>query len=516
MRRWLVLAVGAIAVLAVGALLSPPTTAQEPDEPSVSVDARSGRFGEPLGVRGTGWLPNSTAFVELCGNEARNGTPDCDQENARLVGVSSSGSFTVPILVGQPPSPCPCVIQVSNQGSPVVATAPVEIPEAAFADLDEQAVDPSPSRQLALSGWIEGTGPWTAWLGASPRRTVVITAENVGDVATDDSVVSLALGGGDDPTGFLESVEVGRLAPGESERFEIPIELGALAFGSYTVTGEIAALDEPATFSAQTSSYPWALILIPLAAVVQFVLLRVRNRVRNRLHPMPAPEEELTSALVPAVAGALPAATTGLAAEPHNEHADSGKVTAEDEVTEQKRAEEEEEPSERVLVGTMAGGATAGSTVRGDESTTDDPTPPANVLAGSAVGHDEVPDATTAADQPVTDTGSLVESELENTLVETLAAEIGRAIEHLGDQSPTRAEVERLAEQVTSEVSTSMAGQVDLSPVQLGDLSRELSRELTDSLAGRRPNGEGQRPCNEVAAEQREAASSTGNRGWPG
>lgn len=302
-------------LLLAGALVGPiavgPTSAAQEaqGEPTVTLDARSGLFGEELGVRGSGWMPNTTVFVELCGNEARNGTPDCDQENARLVGVGSSGAFAVPLLVAQPPSPCPCVVRVSSQGGPAVATAPVEVPQASFAELDDQNVDPQPRRQLSLNASIGGSDGWMEWFGAPPERTAVITVENVGDVAVHDPDLSLAFGRGDDPTGYLESPEIGSLAPGESTEVAVPLDLGLFAVGDYTVTGDIAGFDEPASFRAETSSYPWVVIVVLPVLLLQFVLLRIRDRVRSRLHPdLPVEEEPPERGAPPALPPPAPAA----------------------------------------------------------------------------------------------------------------------------------------------------------------------------------------------------------------
>ena len=89
---------------------------------------------------------------------------------------------------------------------------------------------------------------------------------------------------------------------GESRTYAIPFELGPLAVGSSTIRGAIPGLAEPLVFTGHTSSFPWALVLIPIVVVGQWVLLRGRNRLRDRL----APEEGGPVAPLALEAGAPP------------------------------------------------------------------------------------------------------------------------------------------------------------------------------------------------------------------
>lgn len=294
--------------LAVPAASAARLVAQDDEPgPSVTLDLAGAGFGEYLGVRGENWPPNSVVFVELCGNEARNGTADCDQVNARALGVSSAGSFGVPLLVGNPPVACPCVVRVTSQSSLAEVTVPVEIRGAPVAGVDDRFDVPRPDRRLAFTeARLEGSGPWTALFGAPPHRTLVFTVVNTGQVRVNNPAITLRVGKGADPSGFVEAPDLGTFAPGESKTFRVDVELPVFAVGTYAVEGDIPGFGVPVHFRTETTHIPWLLLLLPVLALLQVGLLAARNRLRRRLGVEPAVEREPAPALVPP-APALPA-----------------------------------------------------------------------------------------------------------------------------------------------------------------------------------------------------------------
>ena len=67
----------------------------------------------------------------------------------------------------------------------------------------------------------------------------------------------------------------------EKRRYELPVRFDAFAIGSYSAVGHITLADQTLTFAGSTTSYPWALIVLPLLVLVEVVLLRGRNRMRR-------------------------------------------------------------------------------------------------------------------------------------------------------------------------------------------------------------------------------------------
>ena len=156
----------------------------------------------------------------------------------------------------------------------------------------EQRIDvPSVSRALEVTeADVTGRGPWTSWIGGPSDRTLHLTVRNTGNVAILDPRLVVTVGRGGDPAGIVETPDLGRLEPGESRSIEVPVELDALSFGSYTVLARVGGGAEPVVARTEASTYPWLLIAGAIV-LVQLGLLAIRNRVRARVAvPEPVPK----------------------------------------------------------------------------------------------------------------------------------------------------------------------------------------------------------------------------------
>ncbi len=251
------------------------------------MEASATTVGAPVVVRGEGWPAARLAQVQVCGNQARRGSPDCDQGRAVTVPVEADGSFATLLTLAVPPVACPCVVRATSAGGPQSVVVPITLdgtsPEA-------RVVDPADRRDRRLEivgAEIAGGGPWTAWFGAPPRRTVSFTVRNVGNVVVADPAFTIAVGRGEHPSGLVDAPRLGSLAPGEERVFVVSLDFGPVAFGSYTVRGDVTGLDQPAGFQVEGSAHPW-LGVVSVAAIVQLVLLGWRNRLRSRLVPAAA------------------------------------------------------------------------------------------------------------------------------------------------------------------------------------------------------------------------------------
>ncbi len=273
-----VVAAGAFAVAAAGT-----STAQS--APTASVSPGAAAPGSPVIVRGSGFAPGTLVSVELCGNEARRGSADCDQSSALDAGASSTGDVAVQLIVGTPPSPCPCVVKLTGLGSSATASTPFVVSGAPTADPGTLAAQyPDVSRQInVIDAHFTGSGPWTAWFGASPHRELVYTVQNIGNVAVQDPPIIIAVGKSDNPTGIVHPPPLGTLAPGESQTYHTTVDLGAFSWGQYHAVGSIPGFADPVRFTASTTNYPWALILIVVIGLFELILIKARNRARKRL-----------------------------------------------------------------------------------------------------------------------------------------------------------------------------------------------------------------------------------------
>jgi hypothetical protein len=277
------------AALAVAALLlAAPlgAAAQGEDPPVLTVTPPAPSLGEEVTVLGRSFPPSSRLVVELCGNRARRGSADCDQGTAVNAVAGAGGEFAQRMTIGTPPTPCPCVLRATTVDHPVSVALPLS-PAGLPTDLNAEEVFPDVVRSARIveARVTDAGSSWHAWFGVSPERVLHLTIENTGNVAIHDPPVTISAGKGSEPTGVVEPPELGTIEPGEVRTYVVPFELGTLAFGEYTIAGRLIGFGEPVAFAATTTSYPWLLILIPLVIVVQWLLLRLRNRLRRRLQP---------------------------------------------------------------------------------------------------------------------------------------------------------------------------------------------------------------------------------------
>ncbi len=255
--------------------------------PTLSVEASATTVGAPVVVRGEGWPPARLAQVQVCGNQAGRGSPDCDQGRAVTVPVEADGSFATLLTLAVPPVACPCVVRGTSAGGPQAVVVPITLDGTPPAARVVGAAD-RPDRRLEITGAeLAGGGPWAAWFGAPPRRTVSFTVRNVGNVVVTDPAFTIAVGRGEHPSGLVDAPRLGSLAPGEERVYVVGVDFGPAAFGSYTVRGDVTGLDQPAGFQVKGSAHPW-LGVVSIAVIAQLVLLGWRNRLRSRLVPAEA------------------------------------------------------------------------------------------------------------------------------------------------------------------------------------------------------------------------------------
>jgi hypothetical protein len=176
------------------------------------------------------------------------------------------------------------VVRAVNATSSKEAKVPVVVPGAPVATPDTTTTDDASRHRLEVSDVaLEGSDDWKAWLGGRPHRTFRFTLTNTGQFIVKQATVNIAIGDPNDPQGFVEPVVVEPIDVGESRTFAVPVQFDAVSFGKLVAEGHLTGTSTPVTFRATTSSYPWLLIVIPLAVLVQLVLLFVRNRARRRL-----------------------------------------------------------------------------------------------------------------------------------------------------------------------------------------------------------------------------------------
>ena len=282
---------------------------QEVTDPTVSVDRTGTQAGEEMLVTGKGWPKAATLVVELCGHGGLDGSVDCDVPHQRTAGVGSSGEFAVQLTVGKPPTPCPCVVKATDQGSGIAATAPIAVAGIPTVPITDE--DPGPVRAVEISSIdVTGGGRIAELFGAGGRRVLEVTLVNTGALPVEAPDVSVAWGTGSNPDGFVKPPETKPLEPGETQTITVGLDRPVMTLGDQTAVVEVEGFGEPIVATASTSGYPWGLFVIALV-LLQLLLLKIRNRYRRRRDggspdDVDGPDE--VASLPPGAVAALPPA----------------------------------------------------------------------------------------------------------------------------------------------------------------------------------------------------------------
>lgn len=261
-RRWTVRL--AAACLVAQAL---PASAAPAAEPALAVDRTTVRAGDRVQVRVAGWRPGNLA-LEVCGNEAVNGSIDCAVDAAANVPVGADGIGGALVRVTVPPAPCPCVLRARALVGGTVRAIALAIQGAPTRPAGSRATVTRPVTSVGITATRLGGGGsgWAALLGGPARRTLWVTVRNTGAAPVPDARLSVVAGRPGEPTTIVVAPPVGLLAPGEQRTVQVPITFGTPTWGRYTVRAEASGGEQPAVGYAHTSSYPWGLfVLLALA-----------------------------------------------------------------------------------------------------------------------------------------------------------------------------------------------------------------------------------------------------------
>jgi hypothetical protein len=280
MRRTLPAAGAAVlAALATLALGAPQAGASAP---LVTLSQGVARPGESVTVEGSGFPDLIDVVAQVCGNDAIDASADCALSSSQEIATTSYGTFEVALVVEVPPVPCPCVVLVTSEHLDTTPSAPIEILGAPVAPLRPSAVAGVTEALEVLRVGLAGSGPWTAWFGAEPRRTLVLRVRNPNSATYPDPPLVLRQGPPGQPGSVVSTGDLGSFAPYQTRTLLVPVTLSPLAVGAQEVHGTLGFTGYDASFRDDTVVVPWGLVALALV-VIQLVLLAIRNRVRRRV-----------------------------------------------------------------------------------------------------------------------------------------------------------------------------------------------------------------------------------------
>jgi hypothetical protein len=274
------LRVSALVIGLVGALVASsagPAAGQE--TPAAALDRGVARPGESVEVTGTSWPDGSVVQAQLCGNEALNGSVDCDRANALTVGVGSDGLFSIQLPVTEPPTPCPCVVLVTSPDLiGTVLRLPLEISGVPVAPPKH---DQSTLPVFSLTNLrVAKHQPLSALFGAGHDRTVVMTVENLG--ATPIESLPITVTDADAPEEVIADGELKNLEPGDSTEVRLDFPVRALAHGTTTLNVTVDQSGKALAATTSFSTFPWLLAAVAFLVLLTGLLAWGAHRRRQR------------------------------------------------------------------------------------------------------------------------------------------------------------------------------------------------------------------------------------------
>jgi hypothetical protein len=242
---------------------------------SMSVSPESAAPGQSVYVAAYFFPPGIDFQLDVCGDDALQGSADCALAGSITRTTSAVGHFAANLPVLMPPVPCPCVVAAfsSTLAEPIVTGLVVS--GAPIAPLTQAA---PPVKLKVQSAVLEGSGPAAAWFGAAPKRTLVLRVRNTATVSVASPIVVASIGDTPVPADNLPGI-----AAGQVQTYRIPVDFSALAFGEYTVVGRVGAGNGHfARFSVGVLLLPWALLVFALVVIILLILLARRRRSRRQ------------------------------------------------------------------------------------------------------------------------------------------------------------------------------------------------------------------------------------------
>ncbi|MHB1775908.1 MAG: hypothetical protein ACYCU7_07985 [Acidimicrobiales bacterium] len=255
------------------------------------VDTQIAEIGQLIHITGSGWSPvGQTVQIELCGRNAQDLSTDCDQANQYSAAIRTGGIFYGALTVRPPPTPCPCVLQVTNQEG----LSPVEVPMRIIGAPSAPIPAPvAPKAPVALSAKLLTPTSVSAWFGGPEAATLVLRLTNVSSIVYGSLALTVNVGRGSHPSGFAVGRPVAPLAVGATNVLRIPVTLPAFTAGHYSVRAQVITGNWKVATVVGTTTYPWGLFVVGAIALLAAVLLmwrRLRRRREGRRPPEGAGE----------------------------------------------------------------------------------------------------------------------------------------------------------------------------------------------------------------------------------
>jgi hypothetical protein len=231
--------------------------------------------GQLVNVSGAGWAPlGGVVTIQICGQNARDLTADCDETNTYSAAIRERGTFSGALVVRLPKTPCPCAFFVTSVIGDS-ARIPLQILGAPVA-----LIPPETSAGVKLAAKISTPLSVWSWFGGPKPVKVEVRLTNSTGATLVTPVVSVTVGRGSHPTWLAAGRSLQSIPAGIGRVLEIPITIPAVTFGHYTLRVQVATVSGNVATSAQTTNWPWGLLVL-LIVIVDLILFAVAGMVRR-------------------------------------------------------------------------------------------------------------------------------------------------------------------------------------------------------------------------------------------
>jgi hypothetical protein len=229
-------------------------------------------------VTGSNFPPSTNVQVQICGNQALDGSGDCDLSTSQEVATTPKGLFQLQLSVALPPKPCPCVVMAIDFSLSITPTTPFDVIGAPVATPNSSRLRP-----LQLVGAaLQGDGPWTSWFGAPPQREVIVTVHNPNSSPYLFPPLVLTVGQSKDTTTREATTQrLATIGPFKTQTYEIPVSFPAVSVGEHQVVGVLGNAGYSTRFEVKTWLFPWGLAMVVLI-VLEIIALLITRGFRER------------------------------------------------------------------------------------------------------------------------------------------------------------------------------------------------------------------------------------------
>lgn len=246
-------------------------------KPTLTIVPATAAVGATVQVAASGLPSKEVVQLQVCGQNAVHGSADCAAGAAVQLQSESNGTFSVPIAVVTPPTPCPCVVAAFSIPSALTVTTPIAIPGAPISSSPVSPPRVARSHLVVAKSELAGSTPIAAWFGFPATRILDLTITNMGAGAA----TSVHLIADLDSTPVLNT-HLAPIEPGQTKRYEVSVTIPALSVGNMNLNGHIFTGDgQQRSFKVPVTIWPVGLLLVAIV-LAQMILLAVRNIMRRR------------------------------------------------------------------------------------------------------------------------------------------------------------------------------------------------------------------------------------------